>query len=71
MRRRPISRNKDVCNIYVRGNDNALWQRGYYNGQWHPWGRHNDGGVLASEPALGSMGPEHEHVFVRGTDGNV
>ena len=66
-----ISRNKDVCNVYVRGNDNALWQRGYYDGQWHPWGRHNDGGVLASEPALGSMGPDHEHVFVRGTDGNV
>ncbi len=66
-----VSRNKDVCNVYVRGNDNALWQRGYYNGQWHPWGRHDDGGVLASKPALGSMGPDHEHVFVRGTDGNV
>jgi hypothetical protein len=66
-----ISRNKDVCNVYVRGNDNALWQRPYYNNQWYPWARHNDGGVLSSEPALGSMGPDHEHVFVRGTDGNV
>jgi hypothetical protein len=66
-----ISRNKDVCNIYVRGNDNALWQRAWFSNSWHPWGRHNDGGVLASEPALGSMGPDHEHVFVRGTDGNV
>ena len=66
-----ISRNKDVCNIYVRGNDNALWQRAWFANSWHPWGRHNDGGVLASEPALGSMGPDHEHVFVRGTDGNV
>ena len=66
-----ISRNKDVCNIYVWGTDNALWQRDYYNNQWHDWGRHNDGGVLASEPALGSMGPDHEHVFVRGTNNNV
>ena len=66
-----ISRNKDVCNVYVRGNDNGLWQRAYWNGAWHGWERHNDGGVLASEPALGSMGPDHEHVFVRGTDGNV
>jgi hypothetical protein len=66
-----ISRNSTVCNIYVRGGDNALWQRAYWDGQWHDWGRHNDGGVLASEPTLGSMGPNHEHVFVKGTDGQV
>ena len=64
-------RNNGVCNVYVRGNDNALWQRAYWAGTWHDWGRHNDGAVLASEPSLGSMGPDHEHVFVRGTDGNV
>jgi hypothetical protein len=66
-----VSRNNFVCNIYARGNDNALWQRAFFNGAWHGWGRHNDGGVLASEPALGSMGPDHEHVFVRGTDNQV
>ena len=66
-----ISRNNAVCNIYVRGNDNALWQKAFWNGAWHGWGRHNDGGVLASEPALDSMGPDHEHVFVRGTDNQV
>ena len=66
-----ISRRNDVANIYVRGADNALWQRAWYDNQWHDWARHNDGGVLASEPALGSMGPNHEHVFVRGTDANV
>ena len=66
-----ISRNNSVCNIYVRGIDNALWQRAYWNNAWHDWGRHNDGGVLASEPALGTMGPNHEHVFVRGTDNQV
>ena len=66
-----ISRNSDVCNIYVRGADNALWQKAYFNGAWHDWNRHNDGGMLASEPALGSMAPNHEHVFVRGTNNQV
>ena len=66
-----ISRNGTVCNIYVRGNDNSLWQKGWFNNSWHDWSRHNDGGVLASDPAVGSMGPDHEHVFVRGTDNNV
>ena len=66
-----ISRNNTVCNIYVRGTDNALWQKAWFNNAWHDWGRHNDGGVLASEPAPGSMGPNHEHVFVRGTDNQV
>jgi hypothetical protein len=66
-----ISRNNTVCNIYVRGNDNALWQRAWFNNTWHDWGRHNDGGVLASEPALSAMGPNNEDVFVRGTDNGV
>jgi Metallo-peptidase family M12B Reprolysin-like len=65
-----ISRNSSVCNVYVWGNDNALWQLAYWGGQWHDWGRHDDG-VLASEPTVGSMGSDHEHVFVKGTDGNV
>ena len=66
-----ISRNSSVCNIYVRGTDNALWQKGWFNNAWHDWTRHNDGGVLASDPALGSMGSTHEHVFIRGTDNQV
>ncbi|POH74771.1 hypothetical protein CVS27_02545 [Arthrobacter glacialis] len=66
-----VSRDDSVCNIYVRGTDGALWQKAYWGGQWHAWGRHNDGAVLASEPAAGSMGENHEHVFTRGTDGNV
>jgi hypothetical protein len=66
-----ISRNNTVCNIYVRGSDNALWQRAWFNNAWHDWARHNDGGVSGSEPAAGSMGPDHEHVFVRGTDNQV
>lgn len=66
-----ISRNAQVCNIYVRGGDNALWQRAFFDGAWHPWVRHGDGGVLVSEPTLGSMGPNHEHVFVKGSDGQL
>jgi len=66
-----ISRNSKVCNLYARGADNALWQRAYSNAQWSAWFRHNDGGLLAAEPALGSMGPDHEHIFVRGQDGQV
>jgi len=66
-----LSRDSQVCNIYVRGNDNALWQRAYFNNRWYEWQRHDDGFVLASEPALGSMGPDHEHVVARGTDGQV
>ena len=66
-----ISRNGTVCNIYVRGGDNALWQKAWYDNKWHDWSRHNDGGVITSTPTLGSMGPDHEHVFARGLDGNV
>jgi hypothetical protein len=66
-----ISRNGSVCNIYVRGADNALWQKAWFDNSWHDWARHNDGAVLASEPALGSLGPNHEHVFIRGTDNQV
>ena len=66
-----ISRNGGVCNVYVRGADNALWQLAYFDGQWHPWGRHDDGGVLADDPATSSRGAEHEQLFVRGTDAQV
>lgn len=66
-----VARNPKVCNVYVRGNDNALWQLAWSGGKWGGWGRHADGGVLASPPAAGSMNPNHEHVFVRGTDGQV
>lgn len=59
-----ISRNSAVCNIHVRGSDKALWQRAWFNNAWYEWGRHNDGGVPASEPAPGSMAPNHQHVCV-------
>ena len=35
-----VSRNPAVCNIYVQGADNALWQKAFFGGSWHDWGRH-------------------------------
>ena len=64
-----LSRNSEVANVYVRGADDTLWQLAYWDGRWHGWGRHGDGALLASAPTIGSMGPNHEIVFVTGTDG--
>ncbi|TNC46271.1 hypothetical protein FHG66_19210, partial [Rubellimicrobium rubrum] len=64
-----VSRNPTVCNVYVRGGDGTLWQRAYYDGGWHDWERLD--GDLTSTPAASSMGQGHEHVFVRGTDGQL
>jgi hypothetical protein len=66
-----VSRSPQVWNVYVRGRDNALWQLAFHGRRRPVWTRHDDGGVLASPPAAGSMNPNHEHVFVRGTDGQV
>jgi hypothetical protein len=66
-----VSRGPQVWNVYVRGRDNALWQLAFHGRRRPIWSRHDDGGVLASPPAAGSMNPNHEHVFVRGTDGQV
>jgi hypothetical protein len=60
-----VSRNLGVCNIYVRDSQNWLWQRAWFDGQWHPWQQHLDGRVL-TEPACSSMGWAHEQLFVRG-----
>ena len=66
-----VSRNDRVDNVYVRGADNALWQKAWFDNAWHDWQRHDDVGDLASRPAVASMHRDHEHVFVRGTDGAV
>lgn len=66
-----VSRSPQVWNVYVRGKDNALWQLAFHGRRRPVWSRHDDGGVLASPPAAGSMNSNHEHVFVRGTDGQV
>src|SRR6266545_2275612 len=65
-----VSRSSQYCNVYVRGADNALWGRAW-DGSWHNWQKLDGGLVLASDPVADSMAPDHEHVFARGTDGNV
>ena len=66
-----VSRRADYCNIYVRGNDGALWQRAFAADTWRPWQRHDDGFELAGTPTAGSMADNHEHVFVQGVDGQL
>jgi hypothetical protein len=66
-----VARSPGVCNVYARGSDNALWQKAFFSAQWFNFGRHEDGGVLSSSPAAGTMGPNHEHIFVQGTDGQL
>jgi hypothetical protein len=65
-----ICRNPGVCNVYVRGGDNALWQLAWCDGDRY-WRRHDDGGVLAADPAVASTGPKHEMVFIVRADGDV
>ena len=55
--------------MYVRGGDRVLWQLPFYDGRWHGWAKHD--GILLAEPAVGSMNPNHEHVFGQGTDGQL
>ena len=38
---------------------------------WTAWTPHNDGFTLASSPVADSMGPDHVHLFARGTDGQL
>jgi hypothetical protein len=67
-----VSRHSTVDNIYVRGSDNALWYRSLANNTWYGWRRFDWlGGVLASDPEAGSMGPNHESVVYRGFNGHV
>ena len=67
-----VSRNSRVANIYVRGSDNMLWQRAYYDGDRTVLDRPmQDGGELSAEVAVSSMGPGSELVFARGLDGNL
>ena len=65
-----VSRSSQYCNVYVRGADNALWGRAW-DGSWHGWQRHDDGGRLSAPPAPGSMTSEHEHIFGRGMSGGL
>jgi hypothetical protein len=69
-----ISRMPTVTDIFVRGLDNRLQQISFVaeaDPQWSGWINHNDGFVLASDPIVGSMAPNHLHLFARGADGEL
>jgi thiol-disulfide isomerase/thioredoxin len=57
-----------VIDVFVRGNDTAVWQREYSNSAWGPWV--SLGGRLAANtgPAACSWGPGRVDVFAQGTD---
>lgn len=63
--------------LFVRGMDDALYQNWTYDGEnWKGWVRHDDGGVIASAPAvivpaIGPRGYPAKDVYVRDTHGNV
>lgn len=50
--------------IFVRGTDNALWQK-VWDGAWRGWERL--GGTFGDNPAAVSWGPNRIDCFVRGT----
>jgi hypothetical protein len=53
--------------VFVRGGDNALWQKSYANGTWTNWT--SLGGQLASSPAASSWGANRLDVFARDIQG--
>ncbi|MFI5283082.1 MAG: CAP domain-containing protein [Candidatus Dormibacterales bacterium] len=50
---------------FVRGNDDALWQKTWNGTSWGPWT--SLGGVLTAEPTAVSWGPNRIDIFVRGS----
>ncbi|MER5489196.1 hypothetical protein ABT024_39160 [Streptomyces sp. NPDC002812] len=56
--------------VFARGNDDALWQKSYVNGEWTGWSKR--GGALASSPTAVSGGPGQIEVFAKlASNGNV
>jgi hypothetical protein len=54
---------------FVRGSDNACWQRAWSNNQWQPWV--SVGGIFTSGFAAASPAPGRVEVYGRGTDGGI
>lgn len=63
------SRNLTRMSVFVRGTDNALWQRKWDGSRWSDW--ENLGGVLSSAPTAVSRAADRVDVFVRGTDNQL
>lgn len=58
-----------ATDVFVRGSDNALWQRSWNGTTWGTWT--SLGGTLTADPGAVSQGPGHTDVFVRGTDNAI
>lgn len=52
--------------VFVRGNDNALWQKSWNGSTWGAWT--SLGGILTAGPGAVSAGASQIDVFVRGND---
>jgi hypothetical protein len=55
--------------VFVRGTDDALYQKWFDGESWHGWVSH--GGILTSAPTAVSWGPNRVDVFVRATDATL
>ena len=65
-----VSQEPGSLDVFVRGADDALWQRSYRPaGGWTGW--MSRGGVLGSAPSAVSWGPGHVAVFVTSKRGVV
>ena len=73
LRHRPatIARGTGICNVYVRGNDNALWMLAYTPASGIPGTCTETAACWRPRRQPARSTPNHEHVFVRGTDGQV
>ena len=55
--------------MFVRGRDNALWQKAWDGQKWTAW--QSLGGVLTSGPAAASCTSGHLDVFARGANSGL
>ncbi len=61
-----VSRGTNGLDVFVRGGDNALWQRSWNGSSWSGW--QSLGGHVTSDAAVVSRGTNGLDVFVRGGD---
>src|SRR5207249_3746022 len=55
--------------LFVRGNDNKLWQKYWDGSSWSSWLKPiGDEGVLGSEPDATSWAPGNILIFIKGAD---
>lgn len=59
----------DRIDVFVRGRDNALWQKTWDGTGWAAW--HNLGGHITSDPGAVSWGTNRIDIFARDADGQI